>query len=314
MHIHTYIHTNSTKRLVKSRRGMSLIEVTVASGVMGIIALAFVSMITAQQKQIKMMEIKSAMNETSNFMQEAFKDSSNCSNQFLTANNGAFQTLASSIDGVSISNPGVVNLADATTTTSSTAKIYLNRVYLGSTSAAQKAVEVGKPLSGISAGQVKNIYIGEFIRSDAADDTKYIAQLVVNIDMASAGLTQVRPIKLKLNVQTTGGALTSRSLASCTTGETGGGAGSSGTISVFDGTACPAGKTVISKLWTPKTCTVYVNVIQGKGNTTCTTSGGWMSNPGTCLYPVICLGGKPCKYWSYDTCTSDTYTKVMCVN
>lgn len=306
MLIHLYT-LNSSKRLVQNQRGMSIMEVVIASGIMGIMALVFTSMITTQQKQVKLMEVKLAQNETSNFIQSAFKDSATCSNQFLTANNGVFKSFASYAEGKPISNPGVVDLSDSTTdlTKPSSAKIYLNKVYLGANATSQLITEVGKPLPGLSVAKVKSIYIGDFVRTDNIDDTKYTANLVINLDSISSGFTALKPINLKMNVQTTTGDIHARSLASCTTSDTGGGGGPAGpgTISVISGTTCPVGKKTVSKLWASRDC-IW-----------CKTPNDWASNPTSCDYSACAPKGYGfCKSGDRIYCYSNVVTSVMCLN
>lgn len=329
----THLYTlNSSKRLVQNQRGMSIMEVIIASGIMGIMSLAFTSMITTQQKQVKLMELKLAQNETSNFIQSAFKDNATCSNQFLKANDGTFKSLASYAEGKQISNPGVVDLSDSTTdlTKPSSAKIYLNKVFLGANATSQLITEVGKPLPGLSVAKVKSIYIGDFVRTDNADDTKYTANLVINLDSISSGFTTLKPINLKMNVQTTTGDIHARSLASCTTSDAGGGGElPSGSVKVFNETNCPSGYTLIQKKYAAKTCSWMSDgkeygLFKKKIPTlySCTTKEGYYAEIQNCSYGCKTeykyISGKlpphNIEYYIVDcTCVGDTVLSVMCL-
>jgi len=199
-------------KCISNKLGMSLIEVTVSIGILGIMTLAFMSMITNQQQQVQRLEFKSTLLETQTQIISALQKDAVCTNQFSNAALGALKIT----DGAD----GKVNLNGATTDMESPlgTKLILNKVLLGDTIGSSTAIEVGQSLPGIKGNPVREIYISDFVKKSAADDTLYTANLYATFD-TNPKFGAIKPIKIKMNLKTNTVGITSRSIVSCSSGD-----------------------------------------------------------------------------------------------
>ena len=195
-----------------SNKGVSLLEVTIAIGIMGIMAFAFSSMITQQQKQIQRLEAKSTLLELQTLVVNTLMKQSNCTNQLLDPALGVLK-----MDGV---DNGKVNLSSATTDSSSPLqnKIRLNKILMGDSNGSSVLMEVGRDLPGLKNQPINEIYISDFVRKSDMDDTLYVAHLYAKFS-GSSHLNSLKPIKVKMNIKTDNTGITARGIASCSSGD-----------------------------------------------------------------------------------------------
>ena len=197
---------------LNSKSGMSILEVTISIGIMGIMALSFASMMTEQAKQQKRLELKLAQNDTKTILITALKNGNVCTAQFSN-------TLFGAID-LNKNQSGTLNLSDAAVDKASAAKLSVNKVYLGDVNTSQVAIIKGEKLPGATGGLISDIFIGNLKRTTPTDDTTYTGDLIVSIDSNSSGLGTIKPITVRLNITTTNNPdLTQRKIASCDAGD-----------------------------------------------------------------------------------------------
>jgi len=99
-----------------------------------------------------------------------------------------------------------------------TTKLQLNKVMLGEVAGSSIALEVGENLSGVKNNPVKEIYISDFVKKSASDDTQYTANLYATFE-TNPKFGAIKPIKVKMNVKTDAAGITSRAIASCSAGD-----------------------------------------------------------------------------------------------
>lgn len=112
-------------------KGMSLIEVIIAIGIMSLISFAFMSMIDNQQKQLAFFQNKSDLVELKNFLVEAFSKSETCDWQLSSSNTSQNLNLSNKkSDGVTL-----------------VSEIAFSKLFNGNFTAKLLLAETNKPLS-----------------------------------------------------------------------------------------------------------------------------------------------------------------------
>jgi len=86
------LFVNENQIGLNNKSGMSLLEVTISIGILGVMTLAFTQMITSQQQQLQRLEFKSTLQETQTQVISALSKDTVCTNQFSDTALGALKT------------------------------------------------------------------------------------------------------------------------------------------------------------------------------------------------------------------------------
>lgn len=164
-------------KLIKNFRGISLVEVLVASGVAMVALLAFTTMLINQQKETEALSQKLATLDLERFILSASAAGDICTKDF-TANSTSFTFPTASFPPIS--------------------PIAVNNLYLSATSS-QVIATAGQPVKGSGAFQIKDIFLSGFTGSPGS----YMAIMKISFQ---GGIRPIKPLdfSLKLSVSVAG--------------------------------------------------------------------------------------------------------------
>jgi hypothetical protein len=164
-------------KLVKNFRGISLVEVLVASGVAIVALLAFTTMLINQQKETEALSQKLATLDLERFILSASASGDICTKDF-TANSANFTFPTASFPPQG--------------------SLVVNNLYLSATST-QVIATAGLPVNGSGAFQIKDVLLSDIIGSPG----NYMASMKISFQ---GGVRPIKPLNfsLKLSVSVAG--------------------------------------------------------------------------------------------------------------
>jgi prepilin-type N-terminal cleavage/methylation domain-containing protein len=143
-------------------KGFSLVEMLVAAGIMGVIALSMSSLLVNQSKQTTFVENKLDRSELRNLMLQAFVDEDVCTWQ--------------------LQGKGAINIASATSSTVfSPTTMTIPKLYLGKNTTSAVLAAVGQHISSRgSSPVVKSIHFKNIYQPDPTNENKIRGDIVID--------------------------------------------------------------------------------------------------------------------------------------
>lgn len=307
--------------MINSQNGMSIVEVMIAIGIMGIMAAGMASLQSGQMKEAKAVGEQLASLELQRTLTQVIASGAVC--QFIFNDSANSSGLSATPPNATFTIPATYPLANAFTLTK-----------IPSTASATSPVAA-------QVNQVASSYSNSLtVASIAVDITgvgannQFNANLIVSFNAPSARpgspVRQIKPISLPVILQSTvsgstatvtnctasgqmtpeicagiGGTYNAANIPPCALNA----AGSSGTISLIQPTngVCPAGKSVLLKYWPAHSC----------GANTCTTAAQWSGAAPVCIYKSCItftggVTGNKTSSCSTASCSANLSTSVIC--
>jgi hypothetical protein len=162
--------------------GQTLISVLIGAAVMIVSMLAFMGMMSAQQKEIRAMSEKLAALDLERLMIAAFSDPAIC-------------TAELSNSALNASAPYVVNVGSL-----SNYVINLNSIHSNAAPASPVLISAGALVTPTSSLKVSTIKVKNFT-SNSGTGTNYLAEIEISFDPASL-VRSIKPITLKVSITT----------------------------------------------------------------------------------------------------------------